>query len=431
MGDSPVAHWGLYWSRARQVLATEGWLVLLGKIQRRLRTTPARMRARPVLPALALQKEHHVRRRVLIVDTYMLTPDRESGSLRMLNLLTLLQELGFKPTFAALNLEAPEPYVSRLQQRGIEVLYRPYVKSLSRHLRACGSLYDLVILSRIEAGSRLLEPVRRHCPRAQLLYDTVDLHFLREARLAALTGSVSARAAAEQRKRQELDLIRHADQALVVSPYERDLLERELPGADVRIVSNIHALRGCQRGFEARAGVLFVGAFAHPPNTDAILWFCREVLPLVLREEPALCCSIIGADPPPRVRALASANVRVLGHVPDLEPYLDGCRLALAPLRYGAGVKGKISISLASGLPVVATPEAAEGMGLVHRESALIAATPAAFASALLEGYRDPALWHRLSEGGLAVMEPQFGFATARKALAAIVGRGEPESVSA
>jgi glycosyltransferase involved in cell wall biosynthesis len=371
---------------------------------------------------LERQKERRIRRRAFVVDVYMLTPDKESGSLRMVNLFAILQDMGYKVTFAATNLEAPEPYVEDLQRRGVEVLYRPYVKSIDRHLKANGDIYDLVILSRADSAASAMSSARRYCTNARVVYDTVDLHFLREMRLAELTGDKATRAVAERRKREELRLIAQADTTLVVSGVERDLLAQEAPKADVRIVSNVHRIFGSRRPFSKRSDIFFIGAFAHPPNTDAVLWFCQEILPLVLAEEPAMRFSVIGADPPAQVKALASENVLVLGHVPDVTPFFDGCRLSVAPLRYGAGVKGKVNQSLAFGLPVVATTQAAEGMFLVDGESVMMADEPGAFADSVLRLYRDPALWERLSKGGLAVMEAHFSFEAARRALTDLVG---------
>jgi O-antigen biosynthesis protein len=367
-------------------------------------------------------KERWVCRRALVVDNYLPTPDKESGSLRLVNLFQILQGLGYKVTFGAANLEAPEPYVSGLQARGVEVLYRPYVRSLRRHLAEHGALYDLVILSRADAAAAVMPHVRRHCPKVRILYDTVDLHFLRERRLAELTGDRSVRRLAEQRRRQELGLIDAADATLVVSEAELRLLQAERPQARLHLVSNIHRIFGSATPFEQRRDILFIGAFAHPPNGDAVRWLAREILPLVRAELPDLHCHVIGADPPADIRALAGPGLTLHGYVPDVAPYFNGCRLSVAPLRYGAGVKGKVNQSLAHGLPVVVTSQAAEGMYLVDGESALIADEPAVFATAVCRLYRDPDLWGRLSAGGLAVMEAHFGFAAARRAIEEVVG---------
>lgn len=371
---------------------------------------------------LEVQKERQVRRRALVVDLYVPTPDKESGSLRLVNLMTLLRELGFKVTFSATNLEAPEPYVTHLMCQGVEVLYRPYIKSLTHHLKVRGGEYDLVILSRADTASRFMAKARRLCPRARLVFDTVDLHFLREGRLANLTGNSQIRSLAAQRRQEELGLIAQADTTLVVSAVERNLLAREAPTADVRLLSNILHLPGRRAGFTERRDIFFIGAFAHPPNTDAVLWFSRDILPLILAKSPEMRFTVVGAKPPAEVRALASREIRILGHVPDVTPFFEGYRLSLAPLRYGAGVKGKINQSLAHGLPVVATTLAVEGMFLEDGDSVLVADSPVDFANSVLRLYQDQELWERISSGGLAVMEEHFGFAAARRALIDLVG---------
>jgi len=370
---------------------------------------------------LDVQRERHIRGRVLVVDVYMLQPDRESGSVRMTNVMRILRDMGYQLTFAALSLEAPQPYVANLQRLGVEVLYRPYVRTPEQHLRKLGGRYDLVLLSRADSAARLLDVARRHCPRARVVFDTVDLHFLREQRLAALTQARAIAAQAQRRRREELALIARADTTLVVSTAERELLTRECPGADVRILSNVHEVHGRGRPFAQRRGLLFIGAFAHPPNVDAVLWFCEHVLALVTAHDPDITLTVIGAAPPDRLRALAGAQVRIAGHVPDVAPYFEQARLSVAPLRYGAGVKGKINQSLAFGLPVIATTVAAEGMYLQDRESVMLADEPAHFARAIHEAYHHEALWEQLSDGGLRVMRERFSFDIAREQIASLL----------
>ena len=250
----------------------------------------------------------------------------------------------------------------------------------------------------------------------------MDLHFLREERPATLTGDTSVRRVAAQRRRQELGLIDQADATLVVSDAELALLESERPAARLYRVSNIHRIFGAAAGFEERRDILFIGAFAHPPNTDAVRWLATEILPRVRAELPDLVCHVIGADPPADIRALAGPGLHLHGYVPDVTPFFDGCRLSVAPLRYGAGVKGKVNQSLAHGLPVVVTSQAAEGMYLADGESALIADEAPAFAAAVVRLYSDAALWGRLSAAGLEVMRAHFSFEAARAALAEAVG---------
>ncbi|MCF7997275.1 MAG: glycosyltransferase [Chromatiaceae bacterium] len=367
--------------------------------------------------SLDAQKDRHIRGRVLVVDIYMLTPDRESGSLRMINLIQILQALGYQVTFASLTLEAPQPYVNDLQQLGVEVLYKPYIRSPEHHLKQFGERYSLVLLSRADSAARLLEVARRYSQNARIIFDTVDLHFLREQRMAHLTGDAATSTLAKHRRKMELDLIQRADTTLVVSYAEQALLAQQLPHADVRLLSNVHQIHGSRKIFAQRRDLLFIGGFGHPPNVDAVLWFCQKIHTRLLASIPDLIFNVIGGDPPESIRALESDSVRIHGHVRDAAPYFDNCRLSVAPLRFGAGVKGKINQSLAYGLPVVATTMACEGMHLIDGVSALIADDPDHFAAAIIRTYNDEELWQRLSSGGLAVMVKHFSFQAAQETM--------------
>lgn len=363
---------------------------------------------------LEFQKERNVQHHVFVVDTYMVRPDRDSGSVRLRNIFRLFLEHQAKVTFAASNLEAPEPYTSELQSSGVEVLYRPFVRSIVTHLKQSGSTYDLVMLSRADNASSLIAAARAHCPNARIIFDTVDLHYLRDERFAQLAKTRSALRLARVRKAQELDLVKQAHTTLVVSPVERDLIQSEVPSADIRELSNVHDVAGCRKGFNERAGIMFIGAFEHTPNSDAVIWFCDSILPAILKCLPSIEFRIIGANPPPAVRALAGKQVEVLGHVRDVGSYFDDARLSVAPLRYGAGVKGKINQSLAYGLPVVATSLAAEGMPVLSGHSILLADDPATFATQVVKAYTDPTIWRTLSKAGLQVAAEHFSLDSAR-----------------
>ncbi|QGU33475.1 glycosyltransferase [Thermochromatium tepidum] len=357
--------------------------------------------------------------RLLVIDAVMLTPDQDSGSLRMLNLLETFLALGWHVAFAPSNLESVEPYGSRLQRLGVEVLTAPRIESIHSHLQARGAGYDLVILSRASIADQFFEVVRRYAPQAEVWFDTVDLHFLREQREAELKNDPAALKRAAQRRRQELDLIARADLTLVVSPVERDLLARELPGARLEVLSNIHDLHPTHTPFEERDAILFIGGFNHDPNVDAVLYYVEEILPRVESELGPVPTFILGSRPPPGIRALEDPRrgLHVTGYVEDPRPYFERARLSIAPLRYGAGVKGKINLSLAYGVPVVATPCAAEGMYLTDGVDVLIGADAEAFAAAVARLYRDSSLWQRLVQAGFDNIERHFSRRVARATL--------------
>jgi GT2 family glycosyltransferase/glycosyltransferase involved in cell wall biosynthesis len=385
------------------------------KFFERWRDTLSRHRPNGEQPGF--EKERSVERRVLVCDACMITPDRDSGSLRMYNMLQLLQDIGFKVTFAPLNLEARQPYLGQLQRRGIECLYGPYVDSVDDHIREHGWMYDAIILSRADVAQELLDAAKVYSPDAQVVFDTVDLHFLREMREAEIKQDRHLMAIARKRRNQEVTLIRRADITFVVSPAEKQLLEAEVPGERIDVVSNIHEIYGRKKAFDARCGILFVGGFNHPPNADAVQFFVSDVLPLVHAQIPDAELMVVGDSPPHEIQALENERVRILGYVPELAPWLEQCRISVAPLRYGAGVKGKVNMSLAHGVPVVGTTVAVEGMFLEDGESVLIADDAAAFAKAVISLYTDEALWLRLSDAGLDIMHRYFSFDAARQAL--------------
>ncbi len=364
-------------------------------------------------------RDHRARHRLLVIDATVPTPDQDSGSLRLVNLMRCAQALGCKVSFIADNRRHEGRYTEALQALGIEAWYGPLAQDPVAFLEGQGRLFDSVWVSRHYVASAWMPLLRRYAPQARILFDTVDLHFLRERRLAELERDPALARAAERTRESELACIREADLTVVVSPFERELLATEAPGRPVTVISNVHAVRGRQRGFAEREGLLFVGGYQHPPNVDAALWLVTEVLPRVRAALPEVELHLVGSKAPPEVVALGKTpGVRFHGQLPTLEALLDGCRIALAPLRYGAGVKGKINQAMASGLPVVATAIAAEGMALRNGVDVLIADSAEDFAAAVIRLYRDETLWLKLSEAGLANVERFFSFAAAQRALA-------------
>jgi len=178
---------------------------------------------------------------------------------------------------------------------------------------------------------------------------------------------------------------------------------------------------GTTRRFHERRDICFLGGYRHPPNVDAVLYFAREILPLLLAEEPDLRFIIAGAHPPEEVLALAGPRIIVTGLIPDLRDLFDPARVFVCPLRVGAGVKGKIAAALSYGIPVVSTAIGVEGTELVHEKSVLVADDPAAFAAATLRLYRDEGLWDWLSRNGQDLVRETLSLDMGVKVLAGAV----------
>ncbi|MGH3936641.1 MAG: glycosyltransferase [Pseudonocardiaceae bacterium] len=359
---------------------------------------------------------------VLVADHQVPTPDRDSGSMRMHRLLLLLVELGQRVMFFPSNGALLQPYTGELQRHGITVI--PDVDGQATFLREAGAALTLAVLSRPQVAWKLLEELRMYAPRCLVGYDTVDLHFLRlhrQAELARSTGDeqdaarLGGKAAASREL--ELGLVRAADLTLVVSEHEQHLLRDLVPEADVRVLSNVHHPAGEVPGPRGRAGLLFVGSFDHLPNRDAVGWMVHDVLPLVHRRHPATVLHVVGSNPPPDVLDLATDTVEVHGWVPDLAALHQRCRVSVAPLRFGAGVKGKVGESMAAGLPTVCTAVAVEGMGLIDGQHVLVAADATGFADQVVTLLDDDALWRTLSQAGASAITERFGPDVTRAAL--------------
>jgi GT2 family glycosyltransferase len=378
---------------------------------------------RPVNGDVALLRQAPPdRQNILVIDHHVPMPDHDSGSLRMFQILWILRQLGHRVTFVPDNLANTCPYAGELQKRGIEVVYHPYVKKVRDYLQSHGSSYDVILLSRCDFARKHMADVRLHAPQSRIIFDTVDLHYLREEREAQLTGNFQAGRKAQEKQQLEHDLINQADETWVVSPVEQQLLRKKWPGKSIQLVSNIVDIHESKTPFALRRDYLFIGGFQHRPNTDGVLFFVQEIYPLVSDRLRDAKFYIIGDKAPPEIVALASERIVIAGLQRDVRPFFDSVKLSVAPLRFGAGVKGKINQSMAFGVPVVATSLAAEGMALHNREEILIADQPEDFARALIELYESEELWNELSESGIRKTRALYSADAARKKLEFLFG---------
>jgi glycosyltransferase involved in cell wall biosynthesis len=352
-------------------------------------------------------------RRVLVIETMTPDPTRDSGSMRLCQIFELLNADGWYIDFIPDDDDATARDVARLAAIGVQVhRQRP-----DAWMRNHGATLDAVILCRLPVADQYLALTRRLAARARIVFDTVDLHYIREERAATLTLNASLARQAARSRRRELAMVQRADVTLVVSGDERDILANEAPDSRVELVSNIHTVHSPSEPFASRSGLLFVGGFGHPPNEDAVRWFATHVLPLVRERDPSIVFHVVGDIDDTTRRDIQREGMQVHGRVEDLTPLLGQARISVAPLRFGAGVKGKVNQAMSHGLPVVVTTVAAEGMYLQDGVNALIHDDAPSMAEAIDRLYHDEALWLRLSDGGLSNVRRHFSMDHARDAL--------------
>jgi GT2 family glycosyltransferase len=339
---------------------------------------------------------------VIVFDNHLPAPDRDAGSGRMAFILHSLSKWT-RPLFVSTGNQRIARYERRLWRDGVETAG---AVDCARLLKTRD--FAAAIVSRPDVAEAIIPTIRRLAPRARVVFDMVDVHFIRMEREARVTGD--ARIAAEARRYRELEtrLARESDLVWCNSTEDARAMRREAPGVRVEVIPTIHTLHDRGKTFDERRDLLFLGNLAHPPNHDAVHFFLRDIFPAVRERLRDVRLTLVGDNVPPEIAAYASDQVRVLGYVPDIEPVFAASRVMVAPLRFGAGVKGKIGESLAHGLPVVTTSIGAEGMGLDDGAHALIADEPGAFADAVVRAYTDRELWQRLSDASYAHVTGHF-----------------------
>ena len=337
---------------------------------------------------------------IAVFDDLVPMPDRDAGSARMLHILRALNEWSH-PVFISLSKLSLPRYERALWREGIETVSLLDFERLMRERN-----FRAAILSRPHVAEELLKPIRRASPGTRVIFDMVDAHSLRLAREHALTGDAATAREAERYRKIESHLARECDVVWCASTADEDYMKRLAQGVSTDVVPTIHPPHERGLPFEERENLLFVGNFRHKPNADAVRFYARDVLLRVRASLPAVELLLVGNDAPKEFAAYE--GVRLLGYVPDIEPLLARARVSVAPLRFGAGINGKIGEALAHGLPVLTTEIGAAGLALRDGEEALIADSPEALADATVRLYTDEALWRRLSENGYAHVERNF-----------------------
>lgn len=347
---------------------------------------------------------------ILMVAPHYPFFDRASGDLRFAKIIEALAErnrIWFCPLFERKH----RGYIGDEEN----ARYRKYLEDLGVHIEEGGPrkvlkevTVDVVFFEFFFVALDWIRDVRILRPKARVVVDSVDVHFQRLFAKAKVTGDADDYERAKETKKQEIAVYRQADVVVAVTVDDGNLVVKETGDVAVPIVPNIHEMH--DPGLVKPDGpvLAFVGSFAHEPNVDAVLYFAREVLPNIVSEIPGVVFNIIGNAPPPEVEALAGESIKVLGYVPATLPYLQKAKVSIAPLRYGAGMKGKIGEAMAAGLPVVTTSIGVEGFGLTDGEDVLVGDTPEEFARHVIQLLTDEDLWQKIRMGGWMLIKERY-----------------------
>ncbi len=363
-----------------------------------------------------LNKDRGISLRALVIDYQTPRTDIDAGSYAALQEMRLLQSLGFKVTFVPENFIFFGGYTEALQRLGIEVLYSPFAYNMQEFMQKRGEEFDVVYITRYYVAKNHLNLVRQYAPQAKVLFCNADLHFLRELREAIEFKDKEKLVHAATVRDNELGIMREVDvtlsynaieHAVILSHNENQSKVVTCPWV-VDVIDNVP-------GFAERTDIAFLGGFGHPPNKAAAVFFINQVMPILRHQLPGAAFKIYGSNIPDDLKKLQSQDVIVAGYIENVADVYNACRVFVAPLQTGAGIKGKVIDALAHGIPSVLSPIAAEGTQLRHELEVLIAETAQEWADAVTKLYKDQITWEKTSKAAQSFASQHYSFENGRK----------------
>jgi GT2 family glycosyltransferase/glycosyltransferase involved in cell wall biosynthesis/polysaccharide pyruvyl transferase WcaK-like protein len=359
-------------------------------------------------------------RRILVADYRIPRPDVSAGERATFGIISDLCALGFDVTFLSTDMLDDTPYREALEALEVKVVTTASgYNSAADYVRANGDRFGVFYLIRVDVAEKLHASARVTAPDARVIFHAPDLYHLREMREAMHVGDPAAHAKAEKTRSREAAIMQAVDHVVLVSPAELPFLTEIVPERRISVFPALYsAVIAEPPGFAGRSGLFFLGGFKHRPNIDAVIWFVDKIWPRIHAARPDLTFDILGAEAPSQVIALGNRpGVRFVGFVADLDPVMVRYRLSVVPLRYGAGIKGKVGTAMGAGVPCVITQIGAEGMNIVDGRHALVSDSAEGFAEAVLALYDNQAMWERISAEGRRLVEDRFGLSANRSSL--------------
>jgi GT2 family glycosyltransferase/glycosyltransferase involved in cell wall biosynthesis len=360
---------------------------------------------------LNVEKDRNVEQRVLVIDYASPMPNKDAGSYAAIQEMKLIQSLGFKVTFVPANLAHFGKYTTELQKIGIEVLYAPFYHNVNHVLETRLAEMDAVYITRYEIAQDYIPYIRQNS-NAKIVFNNADLHFLRQMR-EALTGGTDQQQlnVAVNTRQKELAVCREVDAILCYTSTEHAVITSHiLESEKLHLTPWVLEHKPQGPSFKKRQGIVFLGGFNHSPNGDAVEYLVNDIMPLLANQRPEICLYVYGSNMPVTYKEWESDNIKMVGFAENLDSVYHSHRVFVAPLLSGAGIKGKVLESMAYNLPTVLTDVAAEGTGLTHGISTLIAQSPKEWVDGIVKLYDDQTLWTRFAQNSQTLVEAKYSF---------------------
>ena len=348
---------------------------------------------------------------ILFIDTGLPMPDRASADLRMSTIIELLIKQGLQCHYFIINYAlwshktTPTDlirYRKLLEELGVYIHTENMDRLLLRYH------FDVIYFKYFYQAEKRITSIRLLQPNARIVIDSVDIVYARLLTQAKLENNTDYYAEAEHTKKRELATYAQADLIVTITPEDTDILLRDLPDIKTFIIPNIHEIYPSNCEKTPFPSLIFIGIFSHEPNVDAVLYFYREIWPTIVKKYPNCHWFIIGGNPPPEIQSLACRNIEVTGYVPETLPYLKKSWVSIAPLRFGAGMKGKVGEAMAAGIPVVTTDFGAQGLDVINGKQLLIALTADEFSEQINNLIVDGEKRKYIGDQGLLFIESHY-----------------------
>ena len=362
------------------------------------------------LENLKIEKDRNIDQRILVIDYASPQPNKDAGSYAAIQEIKLMLALGFKVTFVPENLAHFGKYTTALQKMGVEVLYAPFYTSMDDVLARRLDEMDAVYITRYYVAEAYLQKIKEKGKK--VIFNNADLHFLREMRAALKNGKDEEKLtdALETRVR-ELRVCNSVDAILTYNATEHAVITSHILDAE-KLHITPWVLEEKQPGpaFKKREGIVFLGGFNHTPNVECVEFLAKDIMPLLAKKRPDITLYVYGSNMPDDMKEFECDNIKMVGFAEHLDDVFHNHRVFVAPLLSGAGIKGKVLESMAYGLPTVLTDVAAEGTGLTHGISTLIAEKAEEWVDGIIKLYDDEKLWQKFAENQNTLVKSNFSF---------------------
>ncbi len=345
---------------------------------------------------------------IVFFNINMPSPDQDSGSNRLKEIILFFKSKNYNCIICSKDTFRDNGYVSYFSKMGVIVFvetnqyktYFDFVKSIPK--------VDFVWYYGARTLLYNLKKVKEIVPNAKSIFDMVDIHFLRYKRAMEIDPKrISIKKNYNKFFFVETRLAQTVDFVITISDIEKEIMLKYIDPDKLITISNIHYQKIKKEetlAFEDREDILFIGS-GHEPNIDAVTYLYHEIMPIVWQKNANIKVNIIG-NVKDKIKKITDSRFIFRGYVSNIDSLFTKNKIMVVPLRYGAGVKGKIGQAFEYFLPVITSSVGAEGMQLVHQKNALVYDKKEEFASAIIDLYNNKTLWTELQQNSEKSLEP-------------------------